>query len=127
MPGGDPAPLLSFNSTLGVSFSTVEDSGLSCVGLNLSLSTQDDATSSSIKPSLSFNSEGSNLLCTRRDLESTKGYRLESGLVLFCSGDIPDFNFGSVDSSLLSCFTGDLAVSSVTGDEDLERPPLGDV
>lgn len=32
VPGGDPAPILSFNSTLGVSFSTVEDSGLSCIG-----------------------------------------------------------------------------------------------
>lgn len=52
---------------------------------------------------------------------------LESGLVLLCSGDIPDFSFGSVDISLLSCFTGDLAVSSVPGDEDLERLPLGDV
>lgn len=44
--GGDPAPILSFDSTRGVSFSTVEDSGLSCIGLNLSLD-KDDATTSS--------------------------------------------------------------------------------
>lgn len=121
--GGDPAPLLSFNSTLGVSFSTAEDSGLSCVGLYLSLGIEDKAaTSSWIKPSFSSNSQGSNLL-----LESTKEYMLESVLVLLISGDILDFSFGSVVNSLLSCFTGDLGAISVTGDEDLERPPLGDV
>lgn len=120
--GGDPAPLPSFNSTLGMSFSTVEDSGLSC-GLYLSLGIEDKAaTSSWIKPSFSFTSEGSNLL-----LESTKEYMLESVLVLLSSGDILDFSFGSVENSFLSCFTGDLGAISVTGDEDLERPPLGDV
>lgn len=67
------------------------------------------------------------MLCTKRDLDSTEGYRLESGLALFWSGDIPDFSFRSVGNSPLSCFTGDLSASSVTGDEDLERPPLGDV
>lgn len=47
MSGGEPAPLLSFNSTLGISFSTVEDSGLSCIGLNLSPGIEDEAATSS--------------------------------------------------------------------------------
>lgn len=65
------------------------------------------------------------MLCTKRDLLSTEWYTEESGLVLLCSGDIPDFSVASADNSL-SCFLGDLGACSVTGDEDLDRLPLGD-
>lgn len=92
----------------------------------MSLGLRGDALTSScrIKPVFSFDSEGSNLLCPRRELESMAGYEKESDWDLLCSGDIPDFSLGLADNSPL---VGDLGASSATGDEDLEQLLLGGV
>lgn len=92
----------------------------------MSLGLGDDALTSSCrnKPVFSFDSEGSNLLCPRRDLESMAGYEKESDWDLLCSGDISDFSLGLADNSPL---VGDLGASSATGDEGLEQLPLGGV